>query len=84
MSQFWILALICLILCIIGAAMDIYNMPKDKRTTILWGYAIALGAGIFASWGLKHIPDTIVKSAALFPLIFFFRYLMRKYANRKS
>lgn len=83
MKEIWILVIVCIVLCLIGCAID-YFAEGAKKTTVLVSYAIILGGAMFAAWGLDNIHNTIIKSVFLGALIFSGRWLMRKYANRKS
>lgn len=85
MGQFWILALISLGLCLIGAAIDYTNAAQEKKSqsNLLIGWGIIFGASLLAAWGINSLPVTLILGAALAGFIYTGRYLMRKFANRK-
>lgn len=85
MSQFLILALICLVLCAIGLAIDVINSAADKKSknAIYVGYAVAFVASLLIAWAINSIPVLVIYGIFIAAVVFFARYLMRKFASRK-
>jgi hypothetical protein len=85
-KQFWILAGVALIGCLIFLAIDYSNSQKDEKSKekLLWGYGIAFAVSLVALWGITAIPTVVINGAAIMAFIFFSRYLIRKAAGRKQ